>query len=315
MTGQALPPLVSERLTEGAAGVTSVCSAHPLVIEAALLHSARAARRVLIEATCNQVNQEGGYTGMTPADFRGFVETIASRIGFDPSGIVLGGDHLGPNPWKGLPAEEALARAEAMVAAYARAGFSKIHLDASMGCAGEPASVPDSVAAQRAARLAEVAEAVGLRDVDFERVPRAARGRHLRADNIDDRARRAGRRPRNDRGARESVPRARPRGRVRTRHRPGGAARRRIRRIRSRTLRSGEGAAALGGPGRSAAVRVRGAFHGLPDARGAGGAGRRRLRYPEGRAGASMFITYETSFRSMLSLTNTIMPPRTDVDL
>ena len=161
MTGRALPPLVSERLTEGAAGVTSVCSAHPLVIEAALLHGARAARRVLIEATCNQVNQEGGYTGMTPADFRGFVETIASRIGFDPSRIVLGGDHLGPNPWKGLPAEEALARAEAMVAAYARAGFSKIHLDASMGCAGEPASVPDSVAAQRAGRLAEVAEAAG----------------------------------------------------------------------------------------------------------------------------------------------------------
>jgi len=161
VTGRALPPLVSERLTEGAAGVTSVCSAHPLVIEAALLHGARAARRVLIEATCNQVNQEGGYTGMTPADFRGFVETIASRIGFDPSRIVLGGDHLGPNPWKGLPAEEALARAEAMVAAYARAGFSKIHLDASMGCAGEPASVPDSVAAQRAGRLAEVAEAAG----------------------------------------------------------------------------------------------------------------------------------------------------------
>jgi D-tagatose 6-phosphate 4-epimerase len=161
VTGRALPALVSERLTEGAAGVTSVCSAHPLVIEAALLHGARAARRVLIEATCNQVNQESGYTGMTPADFRGFVETIASRIGFDPSRIVLGGDHLGPNPWKGLPAEEALVRAEAMVAAYARAGFSKIHLDASMGCAGEPASVPDSVAAQRAARLAEVAEAAG----------------------------------------------------------------------------------------------------------------------------------------------------------
>ena len=29
-------------------------------------------QRVLIEATCNQVNQEGGYTGMTPADFRRF---------------------------------------------------------------------------------------------------------------------------------------------------------------------------------------------------------------------------------------------------
>ena len=56
--------------------------------------------RVLIEATCNQVNQEGGYTGMTPADFRRFVEAIAAKVGYDPSRIVLGGDHLGPNPWK-----------------------------------------------------------------------------------------------------------------------------------------------------------------------------------------------------------------------
>ena len=39
---------------------------------------------VLIEATCNQVNQEGGYTGMTPADFRGFVEAIAGRVGLRP---------------------------------------------------------------------------------------------------------------------------------------------------------------------------------------------------------------------------------------
>jgi tagatose-1,6-bisphosphate aldolase non-catalytic subunit AgaZ/GatZ len=35
---------------------------------------------VLIEATCNQVNQDGGYTGMTPADFRRFVEDIAARV-------------------------------------------------------------------------------------------------------------------------------------------------------------------------------------------------------------------------------------------
>ena len=31
-----------------------------------------------------------------------------------------------------------MARAEAMVAAYVEAGFEKIHLDTSMGCAGEP---------------------------------------------------------------------------------------------------------------------------------------------------------------------------------
>ena len=158
---RALPALVSERLIDGAAGVTSVCTAHPMVIEAALLLGARAGRRVLIEATCNQVNQDGGYTGMTPADFRGFVEAIAAQVDFDPARLILGGDHLGPNPWKHLPAEQAMQRAKTMVDAYARSGYAKLHLDASMGCAGEGAAVADEVAAERAAQLASVAEAVG----------------------------------------------------------------------------------------------------------------------------------------------------------
>ena len=41
---------------------------------------------------------------MTPADFRQFVEGIAARVGLDPSRVILGGDHLGPNPWKHLAA-------------------------------------------------------------------------------------------------------------------------------------------------------------------------------------------------------------------
>ena len=163
-----LPPLVSERLTEGAAGITSVCTAHPLVIEATLAHGLRSGRRVLIEATCNQVNQDGGYTGMTPAAFRTFVEEIAARVGFDPARIILGGDHLGPNPWKDRPPEEAMRRAEAMIEAYARAGFEKLHLDTSMGCQGEPVALADAVTAERAARLAKAAEGAwgaGLRPI------------------------------------------------------------------------------------------------------------------------------------------------------
>jgi D-tagatose-bisphosphate aldolase class II non-catalytic subunit len=140
------------------AGITSVCSAHPLVIEAALRHGLDQDGPVLIEATCNQVNQEGGYTGMTPVDFRRFVEAIATEVGFDGGRLILGGDHLGPNPWKHLPAEDALARAEAMVDAYVCAGFTKIHLDTSMGCAGEAQALPDEITATRAARLASVAE-------------------------------------------------------------------------------------------------------------------------------------------------------------
>src|SRR5262249_50428212 len=129
-----------------------------MVLEAALRRGGRERAAVLIEATCNQVNQEGGYTGMTPVDFHRFVESIAARMGFRPDRLLLGGDHLGPNPWKSLPSEQAMARAEAMIAAYVDAGFRKIHLDASMGCAGEAAVLADELIAARAARLARVAE-------------------------------------------------------------------------------------------------------------------------------------------------------------
>ncbi len=139
-------------------GITSVCSAHPLVIEAALRQAQADGTPALIEATCNQVNQEGGYTGMTPADFRDTVHRIADRVGLERARIILGGDHLGPNPWKHLDAEEALRRAEAMVDAYVTAGFVKIHLDTSMGCAGEPVALADEDTANRAARLARAAE-------------------------------------------------------------------------------------------------------------------------------------------------------------
>jgi D-tagatose-1,6-bisphosphate aldolase subunit GatZ/KbaZ len=144
-------------------GLTSVCSAHPWVIEAALLQALEDGGPALIEATCNQVNQEGGYTGLTPAAFRDQVLTIAECVGLPRGQVILGGDHLGPNPWRHLPAPEAMARAEAMVAAYAEAGYGKIHLDTSMGCAGEAAGLPDEVTAERAARLAAVAEAAAKR--------------------------------------------------------------------------------------------------------------------------------------------------------
>lgn len=139
-------------------GITSVCSAHPFVLRAALHHGRKTGGTVLIEATCNQVNHSGGYTGMTPADFAGAVMKIAREVSCPIGQIVLGGDHLGPNPWRDRPAEEALAEAEKMVAAYVAAGFRKIHLDASMGCKGEPFALDDETTAVRAVRLAAVAE-------------------------------------------------------------------------------------------------------------------------------------------------------------
>ncbi|KRG72082.1 D-tagatose-bisphosphate aldolase, class II, non-catalytic subunit [Pseudoxanthomonas dokdonensis] len=156
----ALLDLIARHKQGHATGVTSVCSAHPIVIEATLRHAQRHDQDlVLFEATCNQVNQDGGYTGMRPADFVAFVHAIADQVGFDRSRIALGGDHLGPNPWTALQADAAMDKAEAMMAAYVAAGFRKIHLDCSMACSGDPSPLPEAEIVRRAVRLARAAEA------------------------------------------------------------------------------------------------------------------------------------------------------------
>ena len=142
-----------------AVGVYSVCSAHPWVLAAAVIQAREDGSAVLIEATSNQVDQDGGYTGMRPADFRDLVHGIADEHGLPRDRIVLGGDHLGPNVWRGLGPEEAMQRAEVLVATYVEAGFTKIHLDCSMACDGDPDALSDATVASRAVRLARVAEA------------------------------------------------------------------------------------------------------------------------------------------------------------
>lgn len=139
-------------------GICSVCSAHPLVIEAALRFDLHTHNKVLIEATSNQVNQFGGYTGMKPDDFRDFVLNIAEQVGFPADRLILGGDHLGPNCWQNEPAETAMTKAVALIEAYVAAGFTKIHLDASMSCADDPVPLAPDVVARRAARLCQAAE-------------------------------------------------------------------------------------------------------------------------------------------------------------
>ncbi|WDS37869.1 D-tagatose-bisphosphate aldolase, class II, non-catalytic subunit [Pseudoxanthomonas sp.] len=157
---QVLLDLIARHKRGDATGVTSVCSAHPIVIEASLRHALRKQQAlVLFEATCNQVNQDGGYTGMTPMDFVAFVHGIAERVDFPRDRIALGGDHLGPNPWTSLDAATAMDKAEVMVAAYVAAGFRKIHLDCSMACAGDPEPLPEAEIVRRAVRLCSAAEA------------------------------------------------------------------------------------------------------------------------------------------------------------
>ncbi|TKI04084.1 tagatose-bisphosphate aldolase subunit GatZ [Martelella alba] len=150
--------IIQKHISGTPIGICSVCSAHPLVIEAALRFDLAGDRKVLIEATSNQVNQFGGYTGMQPAQFRDFVLAIADNIGFPPQRIILGGDHLGPNCWRNETAESALLKSETLIEQYVRAGFTKIHIDTSMSCSDDPVPLSPLTVAERAARLCQVAE-------------------------------------------------------------------------------------------------------------------------------------------------------------
>ena len=157
---QILIDLATLRDTSSPLAMPSVCCSHPLILQAALRYGARKSIPMLIEATCNQVNHEGGYTGMQPHEFANQVMSITNEEGFDTQQLILGGDHLGPNPWRKQSAEHAMDQAERMVVAYAEAGFSKFHLDASMRCADDPDVLDEELIAQRAARLASAIEAV-----------------------------------------------------------------------------------------------------------------------------------------------------------
>ena len=161
------PKNASERLQEiirrnrcsGKGGAYAVCSAHPSVISATARRAVEDESVLHVESTSSQVNQEGGYTGQTPFQFAEFVHSVARQAGLPRERVLLGGDHLGPYPWREQPSDVAMSNACELVRACVLAGYSKIHLDASMACADDRKAGPDERAiAQRAAILCRAAE-------------------------------------------------------------------------------------------------------------------------------------------------------------
>lgn len=155
-----LKQIVAKQKKGEPVGIYSACSANEYVIEAALECAKRDNACVLIEATANQVDQNGGYTGMKPVDFKAFVMNIADKVGVDKDRIFLGGDHLGPLTFASKNEAEAMADAKELVRCYVAAGFTKIHIDTSMKVASDDPNVrlSDEIIAQRGAELARVCE-------------------------------------------------------------------------------------------------------------------------------------------------------------
>ncbi len=138
-------------------GLPCFCTANEAVLRSVFKYAKKHQLPAVVEATCNQVNQDGGYTGMTAAGFRSWMDSLVQEYGIASDSVILGGDHLGPNPWRHQSAAQAMEKACVLVKDYAEAGFKKIHLDASMACGGE-ATPSFELVAERAARLCKVAE-------------------------------------------------------------------------------------------------------------------------------------------------------------
>ncbi|HBN84479.1 MAG TPA: tagatose-bisphosphate aldolase [Clostridiales bacterium] len=160
-----LQNIIENRKKGKKTGIVSICSANRFVVEASMNRAKKENTYVLIEATANQVNQFGGYTGMKPEDFRNFIFEIADRLQFERERIILGGDHLGPLVWKDLPEELAMEYSHTLIHQFVSAGFTKIHLDTSMRLSTDDpdAMLETSVIAMRGALLCKTAEEAAIK--------------------------------------------------------------------------------------------------------------------------------------------------------
>ena len=160
MNSHPVKDILSSRESGRTVGVYSACTASELAIEACIDRAMLNGDMVLIEATANQVNQYGGYTGMAPADYARFVLGIAGRRGLPHERVILGGDHLGPLPWASMGAERAMPEANKLVRRFVHAGFTKIHIDTSMRLADDDGkqALDTALIARRAVELIRSAE-------------------------------------------------------------------------------------------------------------------------------------------------------------
>ncbi len=162
MNGNPLTQIINKHKAGASIGIYAVCSANPFVLKAALQQAKQDNSFLLVEATSNQVDQFGGYTGMTPAAFKKMVTDLALQINFEPRALLFGGDHLGPNRWRQTANLKAMEWAKEQIKTYLKAGFIKIHLDTTMPLEGDytdsAGRLPIEIVAQRAAELCKVAE-------------------------------------------------------------------------------------------------------------------------------------------------------------
>lgn len=153
-------------LKEQRKAVVSVCTANRFVLDSVMRFQKEKDAFVIIESTSNQVNHRGGYSGLTPFDFRKMVLSLAEKNGVQTQKLIIGADHAGPWPWLSLSSNEAMEEAKKLVSACVKAGYKKIHIDTSYKLADD-VICDKSIVARRQAELCYVAEQA-YKDVSHE---------------------------------------------------------------------------------------------------------------------------------------------------
>lgn len=154
-------------------GIVSFCTADLYAIHTVLQEIEQRNGYAVIEVTSNQVNPEGGYTGMNAMDFRNLLASMARHVGLEENKLILGGDHLGPLPWANLPPTQAMEKAEILIRESVRAGFQKLHIDTTMPLGDEISPPDEEVITDRWIRLYQIAEEeaslMAEQDPDYEK--------------------------------------------------------------------------------------------------------------------------------------------------
>lgn len=148
---------IKQLLSDGKSGIYAACTSNDIALGAVMKRARETGTICLIEATSNAVNQYGGYSGMSPADFVQYIEDLAFDNKLDPQQVILGADHLGPVPWRDENADFAMEEALTLVRQMVEAGFTKLHIDTTTSLLDDKDELPIEVIATRAAKLVQAA--------------------------------------------------------------------------------------------------------------------------------------------------------------
>jgi D-tagatose-1,6-bisphosphate aldolase subunit GatZ/KbaZ len=177
-----LPSIIRRLIALRAAGraqitLLAVCPNSAAVLEAAILTAARNHAPMLLAATLNQVDRDGGYTGWTPAQFVAAAQAYAAALGwYGPIYPCL--DHGGPwlkdqHTLAGLSFTETFNEVRLSLTACLAAGYRLLHIDPTVDRTLPPGAPPPiETVAERTVALIAHAEAerarLGLPPVAYE---------------------------------------------------------------------------------------------------------------------------------------------------